>query len=132
MTRDWDDWWPLALILVFGLVVAGGFTVAYRRPPREVANRFWQMEPQHHSECTLSDAKGNCMSRREWVTMEPHYYAVSRDGARCEVGQLGYASLTRGAPHKCWQLFGWSGGGESDSTVVARLRMNPEVRGASW
>jgi hypothetical protein len=64
--------------------------------------------------------------------MEPHYYAVSRDGARCDVGQFVYANLTRGAVLKCWQLFGWSGGGESDSVVIARMKSNPEIRGASW
>ena len=127
-----DGWiFPAALVALITLSVTG-FVVASKRPPREVADRFWQMEPQYHSECVRRDDKGNCTSTHSWTTMEPHYYAVSRDGARCDVGAYAYASLTRGVVLKCWQLFGWSGGGESDAVVIARMKANPEVRGVSW
>ena len=129
MRGDW--WFPAIGISTVALIVTG-LTVAYKRPPREVADRFWQLEPEYQSACVAYDDKGHCSKTPMWTTMEPHYYAASRDGARCDVAQFAYQNLQRGAVLKCWQLFGWSGRGESDSVVTARMRANPEVRGVSW
>lgn len=130
MRRFLGEYGPLAWPVLVLVLLAVGVYVAWKRPPREVADRYWQLEPVHHSECVAQDDKGSCTSTREWVTMEPAYYAVSVDGAQCNVGSLTYSTMRKGDPLKCWQPFGWSGGSMSDSLVLAsRAR---EASGGSW
>jgi len=95
-----------ALVALFSL----GIYVAAKRPPREVANRHTLLLPESY--CERTDNKGNCDS---WGTrLVMHYYAVSTDGATCDVGMYIYLTMKKGDSLKCWQLFGWSGGASDE------------------
>jgi len=129
--RDFvEEYGPILGVALLVVLLAVGLYVAYKRPPREVADRYWLLVPVQHSECDARDDRGNCTHSREWTTMETQYYAVSADGATCNVGSIVYATMQKGDPVKCWQPFGWSGGAMSDSLVVASR--SRESLGASW
>jgi hypothetical protein len=125
-----EEYGPILGVALLVVLLAVGFYVAYKRPPREVADRYWRMETVYHHECVMRDDRGTCTSEHTWYTEEPAYYAVSADGATCNVGSATYRAMRKGDPVKCWQPFGWSGGAMSDSLVVASR--SRESLGASW
>lgn len=113
----WEDFKAGAVQGAVMTTVICGVWVAAHRPPRPVASRYQTTRMVVHHDCIASDAKGSCTSWNDYTTVEPVYVLVSRDGAECETGLAAYLTVRNGASFKCWQLFGWAGGTQSDEEI---------------
>lgn len=121
MTIDWDDIKERVIWAGTITLIAAGLWVAYKRPPREVADRFSYVRIVTRTECTSRSDKGNCTSYRTWTEPQTVYVAVSSDHAQCEVGMYTYFVMRKGTMLKCWQLFGWHGGELSDEQINRKV-----------
>lgn len=109
--RDFfEDYWQSMLGAAFVCLVVAGLWIAHKRPPREVVDRYTYITIEPRSYCSSYDSKGNCPSWSYYTEVVTHYMLRSADGATCETSWYTYVDIKQHAMHKCWQLFGWSGG----------------------